>query len=77
MRIVSGDSPQLPTVGSYGLVRILEKEEKPGNRGFSSFFMLFQSPLRELDRKAAAGFQVFYLHLPPQSGENLLHQGKA
>ena len=44
----AGDSPQLPTVGSDGRVRILGKEEKPGNRGFSSFFYhffrLFQSP---------------------------------
>ncbi len=34
-------SPQLPTVGSYGLVRILEKEKKPGFSGFSSFFIAF------------------------------------
>ena len=47
----AGGSPQLPTVGSYGRVRILEKEEKPRFPGFSSSFMLFQSPYGSLTVK--------------------------
>ena len=40
VRIVSGDSPQLPTVGSYGRVDIRKKEEKP--RFLGVFLLLFR-----------------------------------